>query len=67
MNPRKQFDSFGDEARKKYEALMKSGEHKKWYLFEKFKMKLFVKETVSVHSNFFIPQNKFIDNQFVLY
>ncbi|XP_053398895.1 heat shock 70 kDa protein 12A-like isoform X2 [Mercenaria mercenaria] len=45
MDPQKRFHSFGDEARRDYEQLMKTGAHKKWYLFERFKMKLFVKET----------------------
>ncbi|XP_045203507.2 heat shock 70 kDa protein 12A-like isoform X2 [Mercenaria mercenaria] len=45
MNPSKKFHSFGENARKKYEQLMKTNEHKDWYLFERFKMKLFVKDT----------------------
>lgn len=44
MDPRKHFHSFGEDARKKYVELMKSNNHKRWYLFERFKMKLFVKE-----------------------
>lgn len=44
LDDRKQFHSFGREARTKYEELMKTEEHQKWYLFERFKMKLFVQD-----------------------
>ena len=47
MDPRKKFNSFGQEAKDKYLELTKKGLHKKWYYFEHFKMKLFVLKGVS--------------------
>ena len=47
MDPQKNFNSFGQEAKDKYLELIKQGVHKKWYYFEHFKMKLFVLEGVS--------------------
>ncbi|WAQ99933.1 HS12A-like protein [Mya arenaria] len=44
LHPDKSLYSFGKEARDKYEALMKTKSHEQWYLFERFKMKLYTKE-----------------------
>ena len=47
MNKDKALHSFGEKAKEHYRGLIKKTEHKEWYYFENFKMKLFVLEQVS--------------------
>ena len=47
LDDKRNFHSFGNEAREKYFELIQKGLHKKWYYFEHFKMKLFFQEGVS--------------------
>ncbi|XP_045203505.2 heat shock 70 kDa protein 12B-like isoform X2 [Mercenaria mercenaria] len=44
MNPKKEFHSFGHEANKTYMQLVQENKHQDWYYFNRFKMKLFVKQ-----------------------
>jgi hypothetical protein len=52
MDINKKFHSFGFEAETKYKALTATNEHKGWYFFRYFKMKLH-HEIVSGHFIFF--------------
>ena len=41
FTPRRDFNSFGHEAEKKYAELSNSGEYKSWYFFKRFKLTLY--------------------------